>query len=746
MYIEHIKVAFDRIAGISPLNVRQASEADDISGLKATMLVAGMINPLLLHDIDGQSFVLAGGRRWRALCEIHEADDDGRFDWDSINVKQVRDATDAELISLSTMENTQTLAMHPVRQFEAFAAIAHALPNEAAAIEVIAREFGLTRQHVRQRLALGGKLSPKIRAAWLEGKISAEAAKVYAECDDVVAQEAVFDGETGYRANDPHCIRQALFADWVQGDTPLAKFVGGADYVAAGYELRDSLWAEEQRFNKTALEKVAREKMLAAAQPVKCAELWGFIVTEFDAGADDVEQMDDLERDYLPEENERLAAIRAELNAMGHGDKGRPLRAEADAIEAKAICRALPMAERLTLGLHASLDWRGDLKILRAVVRPLDEDKLQTAETAADADSDDEDIIASVAAPSSPRAEKPAPLAPSAPIGKQLRTVLDETAAAALHAAAMRSVNVALIFAVAKLGCSYGGGVVDLTIHARRNWTPARELLASIAHEKFDKALALVASAPLNDMTTAFCELVGASIDPARNEKFDETLGLIRAAAGVGAIHMDMIAAFEPDLYFHAATREAMTSAIREMAGEAAAAEAGKLGKPALCERATILARDHKWLPAILREAAMTVEIPQPPQGEEPPKAASRPIDTRTTIQAMADALNAEEGAAIDPDSALFLVAQFVAAHIEKAEGGEIDAFEMDNHFYAFNKAKGGRIFETREVREALETLGCEFESKGAHYAAFKGVKIVNAALPSPLAGEGGAPAPDEGG
>ena len=614
MHIEHAKIAFDDIAGISPLNVRQASEADDISGLKATMLHAGMINPLLLHEVDGRWLVLAGGRRWRALCEI-EAADDGQFDWQSINVKQVRDATDAELISLSTMENTQTLAMHPVRQFEAFAAIAHALPNESAAIDVIAKEFGLTRQHVRQRLALGN-LSPKIRAAWLEGKISAEAAKVYAESDDIAAQEVVFDSATGYRANDPHSIRQALFADWVQGDKPLAKFVGADAYVAAGYELRDSLWAEEQRFNKTALEKLAREKMLAVAHPIKCAELWGFIITEFDDGADDVEQIDDLEPDYLPEEKTRLEAIRAELRGVS-GDDSRALRIEADAIEAKAICRALPMAERLTLGLYVELDWRGDLKILRAVTRPAQESTPsplagEGGANAPDEGAFDDEDDESQPREKSPRAEKPEPLPPSEPIGKQLRTVLDETAAAALHGAAMRSVNVAMIFAVAKLGCSWGGDVVDLRLHARRNWTPARELLLAIKHEGFDKALAIVAAAPLNDMTTAFCELVGASIDPARTEKFDETLGLIRAAAGVGAIHMDMIASFEPALYFHAATRAAMIAAIREMDGEAAAAEAGKLGKAALCERAAVLAKDNKWLPQILRDAAMPAE-PAPP-------------------------------------------------------------------------------------------------------------------------------------
>jgi ParB family transcriptional regulator, chromosome partitioning protein len=726
-------VAFGQISGISPLNVRQADAGDDVSSLKATIHAVGLINPLLLHPAapgqGGGYLVLAGGRRWRALSEIAAETGDRQPD---IRVKIVENASDAELISLSTMENTQTLAMHPARQFEAFAAIAHALPSEAQAIEVIAREFGLTRHHVRQRLALGN-LSPKIRAAWLEGKISAEAAKAYAEGDDIAAQEAFFDSVNDGRQSDVGSIRRALLGDWINGDDPLAKFVGAEAYAAAGYELRDSLFAEEQRFKKPLLEKLAHEKLHAAAAIVKHAELWGFIVTEFDDGAEECEQVEDLEPDYLPEEEARLAAIRAELQGKGTGDERRALECEAAAIEAKAICRALPMAERLTLGLYADIDWRGDLKILRAVARPTEE--VAPAE-AVESDADEDNNDDAPTREKTPRVEKPAPLPPAAPIGKQLRTVLDETAAAALHGATMRSVNVALIFAVAKLGCSWGGDVVNMTLHGRRNWTPARELLLAIAHEKFDKALALVAAAPLNDMTTAFCELVGASIDPARNEKFEETLGLIRAAAGVGAIHMDMIANFSPELYFHAATRDAMISAIREMAGEAAAAEAGKLGKPALCERATILARDNKWLPAILREAAMPAESAHPAQGEEPPKATSRTMDERTTIQAMADALNADEAATIDPDSALFLVKQFFAAHMKKAEGAMIDYLDLDDHFYDFNLAKSGHIFETHEVREALQALGVEFVAPSSGRAYFKGVKLVNIDGGAPVAAE----------
>ena len=642
MQIEHQKIAFSQIAGISPLNVRHGDAEDDISGLKATMMVAGMINPLLLHERDGVYLVLAGRRRFRALIEIHAEDADDHWDWDEIPVKVARIATDAELIALSCMENTQTLAMHPVRQFEAFAAIAHALPSTEAAIEVIAKEFGLTRQLVKQRLALGN-LSPKIRAAWLSGALSAEAAKAYAECDDIAAQEAYFDANANsYQQDNAHNIRFELLANWIKGDDKLALCVGAEAYLKAGGELRDSLFAEEQRFSKPLLEKLAREKLVAAAEAIKREEMWGFIVTQFDEDADAHEQMEDLEPDYLPEEETRLEAVRMDLRNL-HGDnpggERLALLEEAAAIEAKAICRAIPMVERLSLGLLASIDWQGVVRIERAIALPEGADFEHAAFGDHGEGGDD------VAEPrgKAPRAEKQPPLPPEPPIGKHLRTVLDEAAGAALHDACARSVNLALIYAVAKLGCAYGGEIMDLKLHGRRNWKPALELLQSIAHINFDKALALVAAAPLNDVTVAFCELIGASIDPARDGKIDAALALISVAAGQSAIHMDLVGHFSPDHYFLAATRDAAIAALRETEGQASAVDAAKLGKKDLAERAALIAKDFAWIPKLFRDAAIPAEPPleAAPVNARAAKPSSR--DERTTIQAMQAAIEADD-------------------------------------------------------------------------------------------------------
>ena len=636
-------VPFREIVGISPFNVRQSAEDDDISGLKATIDAVGLIHPLLLHPrADGALLVLAGGRRWRALMEL---DADGARPDRTLDAKIVQGATDAELRTLSAMENTHTLAMHPVRQFEAFAAIADALPDRETALATIAREFGLTRRHVAQRLALG-RLSPKIRAAWLAGDISAEAAKAYAEADDIGAQEDAFDSVSHHwQKNDIPFIRRTLFADTVTGADRLAVFVGAEAYLAAGGALRDSLFAEEQRYSKPLLEKLAREKLHAAAQEILRLEKWGFGATGLDEDSADFEEMDDLDPDYLPGDEARLEEIRKALpSLLAEHPERRALEHEADLIHAKAICRALPIAERANLAIVADIDCRGDLEIIRALIPPPPEeegfgDGKPGGED--DEDADDETVIASAAKQSSTAsAAKPEPLAPSEPIGKQLRAVLDDTVSLALHDVAARSMNFALICAVAALGCAYGVTTLDLKIHTRRTWKPARDLLQKIAHLHFGQALEIVAAAHFNDVTVAFAELIGASIDSSRDITLDGALALVRVAASQSAILGDLQKHFEPTLYFHAATRAAAITAIRDTEGPASAAEAGKMNKKALTERAALVAGDFNWLPKQLQDAATP---PPPPHGEEPPEAASRTTDTRTTAEAMRDAIEDDE-------------------------------------------------------------------------------------------------------
>jgi ParB family transcriptional regulator, chromosome partitioning protein len=630
-------LTFAEIAGISPLNVRQADETDDLTSLKATIEAVGLINPLTVHHGPGGYLVLAGGRRWRALCEINRDSDDP---FEDVRVIVIEDAADAEMISISAMENTQNRAMHQVREYEAFASIAAALPSRDAAIETIAKTFGLTRHAVRQRLALGA-IAPKIRAAWLAGDIDAEAARAYAECDDIAAQEAYFDGAPHDR-NYTRSIRRALLGSFVNAQAAGLRFIGEEAYRDAGGEVRENLFDEDRLFNGALVKTLAREKLERIGDEMRRAEGWGFVAIQGDDDAEDLEGVE-YEPDYLPDEAARLSEIRADLKKQPTADAYAALAIEADALEAKATRRAIAAAQREKLGVYVGIDWRGGLDITRALLPRYAPDATAAEDDGGGDDADDEDD----ATAGGDHSHKPPPRQQSAPpppepepVGKALREVLDDCLAAALHDVASHSVNLALAVAVAALGCDLGFvKPAALSMTGRRDWTPAHPLLRAIERESFAAAIARAAAAPFADVTAAFCQLVGAAIDPSRVEKLEDTLPLVRAAAGFTAIETALKSRFNPTLYFHAAAKDAAIAAIRDMDGEAAAAEAGRLKKPELTARAAQLADARMWLPKILREAAAA------PAGDEMATASDAKqssLDIRTTAEAMEDALDAD--------------------------------------------------------------------------------------------------------
>lgn len=648
MRLDAYRISIEQIAGISPLNVRQADEADDLTSLKATIVAAGLINPILLHQgDDGRAYVLAGGRRYRALLSILK-DDPDFSPWLAANMAS--GASEAELRALSTMENTQTLAMHPVRQFEAFAAIAAAFATPEAAEAAIAKEFGLDRRAVRQRLALG-KLSPKIRAAWLAGEISAEAARAYAESDDVAAQEAYFDDPARGRVQAPAAIRRALLADFYSGDAAIVRFVGEAAYCAAGGRIVDSLFVEERHFSKALVDRLARGKLFQIADALKTAEGWGFFVLQGDDGEDDFEQIDGEIADYLADEAARkneIEALLREGQARGAlaSDGSEALKfdalfAEWDALEARATNRALSMTRRLDLGVFVGFDFHGRRFITRAVAA--------SAGAPAAAPIGDQDDDEAEESPQKAKRAKAAPIAPAAaaePIPKKIRDILDETIAEALQSFCGGLVNAALCLFVASAGCLAPAMVASARIHAQRGFRPRSTLLRAIEKLSFSQALPLASRAPFADVTVAACELVGASLDPSRADGLAELYALLAAIAPLGALDRAVERAFDPKSYFLASSREACLSALREIDGEAAAGgEAQGLKLAALRERVAILAQDRAWLPAELRRAVTAADR------VEAAAIAPAPRDDRSTADAMLDALEADEAfGAAPPD------------------------------------------------------------------------------------------------
>ena len=159
---------------LSPLNTRPAHDHGDTTELKASILAHGVLQPLHVlpasESSTGLNEVTMGGRRLKALMELAAHD---RIDADYAVPCMIASGEAEDIPPKSIAENVVRRAMSPAVEFEAFAR----LEEMGKAAGDIAREFGCTVKHVRQRLALG-KTAPALREALRTGDIGLDTAKV----------------------------------------------------------------------------------------------------------------------------------------------------------------------------------------------------------------------------------------------------------------------------------------------------------------------------------------------------------------------------------------------------------------------------------------------------------------------------------------------------------------------------------------------------------------------------------------
>ena len=280
-------ISLHAIVGLSPFNPRQDMESD-VSELAATIRAQGLTDPLVVRvaDADAATFeVLAGGRRWRALKSIEAREVDVRiFEGSEVEARELA-------LALAVTHKPH----HPVEEYEAFAALERAGMSQ----ERIARDFGLTERHVRQRLALG-KLAPRLREMWRAGEIDADVARAWAT-GSVAAQEALLEEFT--REKREHSIkaewevRRRLRGEALAPNSAIANFLNAAPdhlqaYTAAGGRIEQELWDEGARIcDGPIASKLVNDLLRAEAQRVADAEGWGYAFAE-DEGDDDVREIE----------------------------------------------------------------------------------------------------------------------------------------------------------------------------------------------------------------------------------------------------------------------------------------------------------------------------------------------------------------------------------------------------------------------------------------------------------------------
>src|SRR3989440_10213459 len=119
-----------RLASIvpSPLQPRKNFEPEALQELVDSIREHGIIQPLIVRNVDGRHELIAGERRWRAAQEIGLAE---------VPVI-VRAASDLEVLELSLIENLQRTDLNAIEEAQGYARLAH--------------EFGMKQEEIAQKV------------------------------------------------------------------------------------------------------------------------------------------------------------------------------------------------------------------------------------------------------------------------------------------------------------------------------------------------------------------------------------------------------------------------------------------------------------------------------------------------------------------------------------------------------------------------------------------------------------------
>ncbi len=374
---------------IAPENVRKTARETDIDALAANIAAVGLRQNLNVKPgPKGRFLVTAGGRRLRALKALAKAKTIKASE--PIPCIVLEDGEDAAEISLA--ENVHRVAMHPMDQFEAFAA----LIDGGKTVEDVAQRFGCGVRLVNQRLKLG-RLSPRIREAFREGEIDLDAAAAFTIADDDDAQDRVFDRCKATPSWDgpfrPSRIKQLLTETALPATHKLVTFIGLDAYRDAGGPVREDLFSEVVYVEDRALaEQLAIKKLEEAAAALraegwKWAEIgleraafngaWGRVhPTTQELSVEDAAEIERLENQLydLEQEDETVTDIREEWSRI---------EVRLEAIEAKRqVYRPEDMARA---GCYVMIDVAGEPWFDKGLVRA--EDTATTAKTNANPDT-----------------------------------------------------------------------------------------------------------------------------------------------------------------------------------------------------------------------------------------------------------------------------------------------------------------------------------------------------------------------
>jgi ParB family chromosome partitioning protein len=628
----------------SEKNVRRTHRETGIEQLAASIAAHGLLQSLSVRpvlDKDGEETgryaVSGGGRRLAALKLLAKRKQIAK----SYAVPCIVSTGGEDEVSLA--ENVVRVNLHPADQFEAFKRLAD---EQGFGAEEVAARFGLTAHLVRQRLRLGA-ISPKLMQVYRDGGLTMDQMMAFAITEDHARQEQVYDDLSWNK--EPSTIRRALMEGFVRGGDRRAVFVGPDAYEAAGGEIIRDLFAEDGSgyfADAGLLDRLAAEKLAGIAAEVQAAEGWKWAQSSID-----YPHAHGLARHYpqptepSPEDSERLAALRAELEALNEQyDSAEELPEEADIRFGELEAEIERLSEQQYAyapdviargGVFVVLNHDGTARIERGFVRPEDEFRPAQEEVGEAGENRGGGYGAEGVADNAPRAEDESNGDESKALSDLLVRDLTAHRTLGLRLALGEQADVALIALTHALAAQtfFRGADMGTCLDIRATSTPLGGHAEGIEDTTAAKALAERHEAWAVRMpqdVTGLWDFVAALDDDRRmgllahcaaltvfavRQPWDRKPRVLAAADRLAqALSLDMAAHWRPTVrsYLGRVTKGRIMDAVREGVSEEAAERIGGKKQP-MAEAAEQLLVGTGWLPVLLRTShTHEVETEQP--------------------------------------------------------------------------------------------------------------------------------------
>jgi ParB family chromosome partitioning protein len=169
------KVALDAVVP-SPLQPRKNLREETLVDLEDSIREHGVIQPLIVREVNGHYELIAGERRWRAC---------GRLGLPEIPII-VRTASDRDVLEMALIENLQREDLNAIEEAEAYARLAREFQLKQ---EEIAQRVGKNRATVANAIRLLD-LSQDVKDLLAGGQLSVGHAKVLLSLKDGALQSA----------------------------------------------------------------------------------------------------------------------------------------------------------------------------------------------------------------------------------------------------------------------------------------------------------------------------------------------------------------------------------------------------------------------------------------------------------------------------------------------------------------------------------------------------------------------------